>query len=114
MGKRVIIESPFAGGFANVKYGRQCVRDSIDRGESPFASHLLFTQKGILDDSVASERALGISAADGWLESADHVAIYLDLGLTVGMVIGLKKAFTLGKPIHLRYIKDKRPEQVIE
>lgn len=114
MGKRVIIESPFAGGFANVKYGRSCVRDSIDRGESPFASHLLFTQKGVLDDTKPDERELGIAAADGWLESADFVAVYLDLGLTIGMVTGLKKAFALGKPIHLRYIKDKKPEQVIE
>jgi DNA polymerase I-like protein with 3'-5' exonuclease and polymerase domains len=47
---RVIVESPFAGGFANVKYSRECIKDCLNRGESPFASHLLYTQKGVLND----------------------------------------------------------------
>lgn len=41
----VIIESPFAGEVEeNIKYARQCLRDSILRGEVPFVSHLLYTQ----------------------------------------------------------------------
>jgi len=110
---RVIVESPFAGGFANVKYSRECIRDCLDRGESPFASHLLYTQKGVLNDTVPDERRRGIAAANGWLEVADYVAVYMDLGITRGMLIGVVKAAKLNKPIHLRWIKDGKPEEVI-
>ena len=111
---RVIVESPFAGGFQNVKYSRECIRDCLDRGESPFASHLLYTQKGILDDKVAEERKRGIDAANGWLEVADYVVVYMDLGVTRGMLIGVMKAARLHKPIHLRYLRDTRPEEILE
>jgi len=110
---RVIIESPFAGGFANVRYSRECIRDCLDRGESPFASHLLYTQKGVLNDQIPEERQRGIDAAVGWLEVADLVAVYMDLGITGGMVWGIARAARMGKPIHLRYLKTDRTEQVI-
>lgn len=111
---RVIIESPFAGGFANVKYSRECIRDCLDRGESPFASHLLYTQKGILDDTRPEERKRGIDAAVGWLEVADYVAVYMDLGVTPGMVIGVCRAAAIRKPLRLRWIRDEHREQVID
>lgn len=111
---RVIVESPFAGGFTNVKYSRECIRDCLDRGESPFASHLLYTQKGVLDDTIPDERRKGIEAANGWLEVADRVAVYMDLSVTRGMLIGVMKAARLGKPIHLRWIREKRPEEILE
>ena len=111
---RVIVESPFAGGFANVKYARECVRDCINRGESPFASHLLYTQKGLLDDNIPAERRKGIDAAIGWLEVADYIAVYMDLEITPGMVVGIIRATKMGKPIKLRWIREQRPEQVIE
>ena len=38
----VIIESPYMGNVkSNVAYARKCMSDSLLRGESPFASHLL-------------------------------------------------------------------------
>ena len=53
----VIIESPYAGDIEkNVEYARACVRDSLSRGEAPIASHLLYTQPGILKDEIPSER----------------------------------------------------------
>lgn len=53
----VIIESPFAGDVEkNTRYARACVRDSLLRGEAPIASHLLYTQGGILNDDVPAER----------------------------------------------------------
>lgn len=111
---RVIVESPFAGGFANVKYAREAVRDCIDRGESPFASHLLYTQKGLLDDKNPGERRKGIDAAIGWLQVADYVAVYVDLGITPGMVVGIVRAAKMGKPIRLRWIKRKpKQEEVV-
>lgn len=102
---RVIVESPYAGGFANVKYARECIRDCLDRGESPFASHLLYTQKGVLDDSIKEERRKGIDAAIGWLEVADHVAVYMDLGVTEGMIFGIVRAAKAAKPVRLRWLR---------
>ncbi len=61
----VILESPFAGDVEkNLEYARKCMRDCFMRGEFPFASHLLYTQDGILDDDLLEERKLGISAGD--------------------------------------------------
>lgn len=111
---RVIIESPFAGGHKNVLFSRGCVLDSLGRGESPYASHLLYTQKGMLDDADPVQRRRGISAADGWLEVADHVAVYCDFGITRGMVIGIVKAARLGKPVHLRWLDKSRDEEILE
>jgi len=110
---RVIVESPFAGGWKNVLYSRRCVLDSLARDESPYASHLLYTQKGMLDDKVPDQRRRGIAAADGWLEVADHVAVYCDLGITRGMVIGIVKAARLNKPIHLRWIDENKSEEIL-
>ena len=63
----VIIESSFAGDMErNIKYARRCMRDSLIRGEFPFASHLLYTQEGILDDTKPDERKLGIEAGFEW------------------------------------------------
>lgn len=104
---RVIVESPFAGpgGFGNVKYSRECIRDCLDRGESPYASHLLYTQKGVLDDTVPEERQLGIDAAVAWLEVADAVVVYCDLGISPGMAIGIARAGSMNKVIELRWIR---------
>ena len=107
---RVIIESPFAGGWQNVLYSRQCVLDSLSRGESPYASHLLYTQKGMLDDRVPEQRKLGIAAANGWLEVADLVAVYCDRGITTGMLIGVIKGASLGKSFALRWIQSNQRE----
>ena len=111
---RVIIESPFAGDFKNVKYSRECIRDCLDRDESPFASHLLYTQKGILNDAIPDERRRGIAAANGWLAVADYVAVYMDLGVTRGMVLGIIKAARLNKEIRLRWIRETRPEEILD
>ncbi len=89
----VIIESPYAGDIeANVGYARRCVRDSLDRGEAPLASHLLYTQPGILRDEVGSERDLGISAGLAWRRVADCTVVYTDLGITDGMRRGVAAA----------------------
>lgn len=112
---RVIVESPFAGGWKNVLYSRRAVLDSLSRGESPYASHLLYTQKGMLNDQDPEQRKLGIGAADAWLAVADRVAVYCDLGITRGMVVGVVKAARLHKPVHLRWLDDaNRKEEILE
>lgn len=84
--KRVIIESPYAGDIeANVAYARACMRDSLNRGEAPIASHLLYTQPGILRDEVPEERQCGIDAGLAWRSVAETAAFYVDLGWSDGM-----------------------------
>src|ERR1019366_4582214 len=75
----VIVESPYAGDVAaNVTYARACVSDALARGEAPFASHLLYTQAGILRDEVPAERERGIAAALAWYRAADAAVVYTD------------------------------------
>lgn len=104
--KLVIIESPYAGDVeANVEYARACLRDSLLRGESSFASHLLYTQPGVLDDLVAGERTAGIAAGFNWRRVADLTAVYLDRGLSGGMLEGITHSEYLGCPISYRRIE---------
>jgi hypothetical protein len=91
--RRVILESPFAGDVvANIEYARACVRDALLRGEAPLASHLLYTQAGILNDENSNERAHGINAGHAWLHLADAVVVYIDRGISAGMAAGIKSA----------------------
>ena len=105
--KCVILESPFAGDVAyNIDYARMAVRDSLDRGEAPIASHLLYTQPGILNDNVKEERDLGVEAGLSWIDASDGTVAYADMGLSSGMIKGIIRAFQRGKSVDLRYIKE--------
>lgn len=103
--KRVEIESPYAGDVErNVIYARRCMADSLKRGEAPLASHLLYTQPGILDDTIPEERALGMNAGKEWSQQAELVAIYIDYGWSSGMLWGKEMAEKRGIPIETRSI----------
>jgi hypothetical protein len=105
MFKLVILESPFAGDVqANIEYARRCVKDSLMRGEAPIASHLLYTQEGILDDTVPEERSLGIDAGLAWREVAHGSVVYVDRGISSGMQYGIDKARSAGKSVEFRSI----------
>ena len=99
-----------------MRYSRRCLRDCLNRGESPFASHLLYTQKDVLDDKVPAERKKGMDAANAWLEVADYVVIYMDFGMTEGMVTGLIRAARLTKEVRLRWLEGEKKgtERVLE
>lgn len=66
----------------NIIYARLAVLNSLARGETPFASHLLYTQ-------VWTERAelrdAGIKAGSEMHHRSDTVALYTDLGVSSGM-----------------------------
>lgn len=99
----VVIESPYAGDVErNLTYARRCMRDSFDRGEDPYASHLLYTQPGILNDDDPNERLLGMTAGFAWAENAKRRAFYVDFGVSNGMISGARAALTLGTPIEIR------------
>lgn len=84
--KKIAIESPYAGDVErNVRYAKACVRDCLKRGEAPYASHLFFTQDGLLDDTVPEERKLGMEAGKVWEVAAELTVVYTDLGMSGGM-----------------------------
>lgn len=84
--KLIILESPYAGDIErNIEYARKCIKDCLIRDESPIASHLLFTQKGILNDAIPEERQLGIDAGLAWKKVAEMQVFYIDYGMSGGM-----------------------------
>ncbi len=107
----VVLESPFAGDIqTNVAYARACLRDSLMRDESPIASHLLYTQMGILSDDDPEERQKGIDAGLAWLKVADASVVYTDRGISKGMNFGIEAATKLQKPIEYRSLNAFDPE----
>lgn len=101
---RVLIESPYAGDVeANVAYARQCLLDSLKRGEAPYASHLMYTQ--VLDDGDQLQRALGIEAGLDWGSAAQLTAVYTDRGISDGMRLGIKRAEAEGRPVVFRSLR---------
>jgi hypothetical protein len=107
----VILESPYAGSTQseidrNIVYGRKCLRDSLLRGEAPIASHLLYTQDGVLRDDIHDERSKGIKAGLEWAKVACASVVYIDHGISSGMKHGIKTAEILGVPIEYRKIEE--------
>jgi hypothetical protein len=101
--RRVIVESPYAGEIkANEAYARACLRDCLKRGEAPLASHLLYTQLGVLDDTITEERVLGILAGFAWGAVAEASVVYVDRGVSDGMRKGIAAAEALGRPVEYR------------
>lgn len=95
----VIIESPYAGDTeTNTAYARDCMLDSIRRGESPFASHLLYTQ--VLDETA--DRETGLKAAEPFYRICDLVAVYTDYWISPGMRVGIELATKYGRKIEYR------------
>ena len=104
----VIIESPYKGNDwkdleRNNRYLQACIRDCINRGESPYASHQMLTDA--LDDTNPIERAVGIKAGLAWrhartpIRSSDGavigfdpvcIVVYTDLGWSDGMLLSKK------------------------
>jgi len=72
------------------------------RGESPIASHLLFTQEGVLNDKIPEERKLGIEAGLAWGAVAEKTVVYTDLGISEGMERGIERAEKEGRPVERR------------
>ena len=101
----MIIESPYAGDVErHVRYARACLADSLARGEAPMASHLLYTQPGVLDDGDPTQRARGIAAGLAWGRCASATIVYADLGVSRGMHLGIEDARRHGRPIVWRWL----------
>ena len=106
--KRVIIESPYAGNIPmNEIYGELCMRDClVNYGETPYASHLLYTRKYVLRDHVPAERKLGIEAGFDWRKVAEQSNFYVDLGTTDGMKLGMNDCLEKEESFQIRKLPD--------
>lgn len=129
--KLVVVESPLRGQvpprcpralapfveralrFRNHIYALACMRDSLARGEAPYASHVLFDQPGLLDDADPEQRELGMYAGFAWGDAADLRAVYCDHGISSGMQRGIDERPD-GQEVEYRYLlpnPDRRDEE---
>jgi hypothetical protein len=100
---KVLVESPYSGDIErNERYARAALKDCFERGEAPFASHLLYTQPLVLNDLIEEERKKGISAGLLWGEGAAYTVVYVDLGVSKGMIAGIENALAKGRPVVYR------------
>ena len=104
-----IIESPFKGATPeqeaqHKRYLNLCIRDSVMRGETPYASHRMLTEA--LDDADPAERELGIAAGFDMrialLEAGAVTVIYDDYGISDGMRRGIRHAENIGCRVETR------------
>jgi hypothetical protein len=113
MVRRVIVESPYAARSAwwllallerraNRTYARRAMHDCLSRGEAPIATHLLYTQPGVLSDGDPKERQLGIAAGLAWQAVAEASVVYLDRGISLGMEQAIAVAKATGVAVEYR------------
>ncbi len=113
-----IVESPYAASPQysvddNVAYARRCIADCFKRGEAGLASHLIYTQPGILDDTKPEERKLGIAAGFAWGQVADVVVFYIDHDWSRGMLDGVKSAIRNDACIEVRALdRETTPDDI--
>lgn len=105
MPKPVVIESPFAGETilerqANELYALRALDDSLARDEAPFASHLLYPR--VLDDNDAAQRRQGIEGQLAWIDLARSIVVYIDRGLSPGMIAAIRHSLRQGYELVFR------------
>jgi hypothetical protein len=105
---RVVIESPYAGNYdMNEAYAELAMHDClVNYNESPYASHLLYTRRFVLRDSVPSDRKLGIKAGFYWRDVAQKSVFYQDLGMTDGMKEGIGDCIIKNNPYETRRLPE--------
>lgn len=104
----VIIETPYGSGDPkiverNIRFARACMKDSLDRGEAPYLSHLLYTQ--VYDDQNPALREAGIKAGLEIGKRMDATIVYENLGISQGMSWGIRSAEEAGRPIEFRKLE---------
>lgn len=96
------LESPFRASSVheqvrNYDLAVRATRAVLLLGHVPITSHLFYT--GVLDDSVAEERVLGMQAGFALARLATYCWVMVDHGVSSGMVEGIKVAAKRGVPI---------------
>jgi len=93
----------------NKVYALCCLKDSIDRGETPIAVHLLYPQ--VLDEE--SDRGTGISLGFNWIARVDYCVVYTNRGVSEGMNSEIEKAKEMGVIVEYRHL-DHFPDKEFE
>lgn len=110
----VIVESPYfslthEGVEQNLIYARAAVADCIHRGERPFASHLFYTQEGVLDDNKPDERLMGIELGYEFWQPGALIVFYIDRGWSRGMQKAFDRAERFGYEWQKRCDLNRKP-----
>lgn len=100
--KTICIESPYAGSTEleianNVSYAMMALDICLRSGLSPYACHLQNTL--VLSDSIPEERERGICAGIELGNRCDERWVFVDLGITPGMLLAIKAAEETGQPV---------------
>jgi hypothetical protein len=85
----------------------------VNRNESPYASHLLYTRTYVLRDDNPKERKLGIDAGFFWRDVAEKTVFYTDLGMTDGMILGIEDCEKKDKKFEVRRLPDQLWERLV-
>lgn len=110
--KPVIVESPYAESSimtveGHEEYARMCMSACLAKGEAPYASHLLYTQPGVLDDNNPLEREVGIHAGFAWKHMPGVVTLfYVDCGWSAGMKLALDYCKHHNLPYEVRSVHE--------
>lgn len=96
----VVVESPYASLGGDPSYLRECLRWCVERGYSPYASHGLLTQPGVLDDHATPERNVGMQLGFAWRTAAEATIVFTDFGISEGMRAGIAHAKSMGCPLY--------------
>lgn len=127
--KRTIIESPFAPTYPikgapgsidhevctlvreresdrNLRYARALLRDALKRGETPYASHLLLTQPGVLDDNDPIDRSYGIAAGLRFAIVCESRVFGVNFGMSKGMDQAFRLYGALGLSVETRTLRE--------
>lgn len=91
-----MVESPYRGDIQrNHAYLQRLIRHvCLDLGYAPMASHQMMTSA--LDDNLAGERRLGITAGYAWAHRADLAFFGMDYGVSTGMTAAYEYYKTIG------------------
>lgn len=98
--RAIVIESPFKDEPMALHYLGECVKDSISRGEAPFASHGFYTRW--LEDSDPTQRDQGIDCQLALIRATQFAVFYTDLGISRGMQEALQFCNRFGISIEFR------------
>lgn len=85
------------------RYAKRAVKDSLNRGEAPLASHI-FYYEFFNNNLIQTERDMGFISQVSWIQNADLIVVYIDFGITQAMKAALDVAKLKNKRIEYRTI----------
>lgn len=103
--QKVIVETPYSSDRPlNIAYLKACLRNCILRNESPYASHWMIAESGILNEDDPAERKLGIELGHLWITHDNTSIFYLDRGFSHGMALGLQARLRIDRKFIFRIL----------